>query len=87
MSQRTEYDRDTIGYLRAVGVEGAMLARVEKLMEERDRLQRWKDEALPVMAGLQELGKALGLPPGQLITGQEAADAALALRRRAEGTP
>ena len=38
-------------------------------------LQRWKDEALPVMAGLQELGRALGLPLGERITGERALEA------------
>jgi hypothetical protein len=40
------------------------------------KLRRWKAEALPVLAGLQELGEALGLPLGTRITGQEAAKAA-----------
>ena len=47
---------------------------------ERDELRRWKTEALPVLDGLQELGKALGLPLGSRITGQEALAAVERLR-------
>jgi len=54
------------------------------LLAEVDRLTRWKAEALPVMTGLQELGKALGLTLGESITGPSAVDAANALRARAE---
>lgn len=43
---------------------------------ERDRLRQWKDEALPVLSGLQELGKVLGVPLGGSITGDLAAQAA-----------
>lgn len=43
--------------------------------DERDRLSRWKDEALPVIDGLQELGRALGLPLGSRITGPDALSA------------
>ena len=39
---------------------------------EAERLRGWKAEALPVLDGLQELGKALGLPLGSQITGTEA---------------
>lgn len=39
---------------------------------EVERLRRWKADALPVLDGLQELGKALGLPLGSRITGTEA---------------
>lgn len=48
---------------------------------ERDELRRWKTEALPVLDGLQELGKALGLPPGSRITGPEALAAVERLTR------
>lgn len=48
---------------------------------ERDELSRWKAEALPVLDGLQELGKALGLPLGSRITGQEALAAVERLTR------
>lgn len=51
---------------------------------ERDDLARWKAEALPVMGGLQDLGKALGVPWGERITGPAAVAAAIALRARAE---
>lgn len=37
-----------------------------------DRLNRWKAEALPVLDGLQGLGKALDLPLGTQTTGTEA---------------
>ena len=57
---------------------------VPDLLAEVDRLTRWKAEALPVMTGLQELGKALGLTLGESITGPSAVDAAHALRARAE---
>ena len=57
---------------------------VPDLLAEVDRLTRWKAEALPVMTGLQELGKALGLTLGESITGPSAVDAAHALRVRAE---
>lgn len=43
-------------------------------------LRRWKAEALPVIAGLQELGRALGLPLGEQITGPRAVEAAERLR-------
>lgn len=36
--ERSEYDQWTINYLRGVGVEGALLARVERLIDEKDRL-------------------------------------------------
>ena len=48
---------------------------------ERERLRRWKDEALPVLDGLQELGQALGIPLGSRITGQEALAAVERLTR------
>ncbi len=48
---------------------------------EVERLRRWKDEALPVLDGLQELGKALGIPLGSRITGQEALAAVERLTR------
>lgn len=39
---------------------------------EVKQLRRWKAEALPVLTGLQELGKALNLPLGEQITGESA---------------
>ena len=53
--------------------------------DEVTRLRRWKAEATEVILGLQDLGKALGLPLGERITGTSAAQAAKALRSRAEG--
>ena len=51
----------------------------EPLDAENERLQAWKAEALPVIAGLQELGRTLGLPLGTSITGEQAADKATEL--------
>lgn len=51
--------------------------------DEIERLTRWKAEALPVLDGLQELGKALGLPLGERITGPAALAAVEALKLRA----
>ena len=42
------------------------------LVSEVERLERWKAEALEVMSGLRELGKALGLGLGVQITGPAA---------------
>lgn len=53
---------------------------------ERDRLQRWKDEAIPVLIGLQDLGKALDLPIGTRITGPEAVKAVTAMREELQRT-
>lgn len=44
-----------------------------------DALARWKSGALPVLDGLQEIGKALGLPLGEQITGPAALTAIEAL--------
>ncbi|MCF8610019.1 hypothetical protein L5G28_07570 [Gordonia sp. HY285] len=46
---------------------------VRELLAENEQLQQWKAEAGRVMAELQELGQALGLPLGSRITGTEAA--------------
>lgn len=54
------------------------------LIREVGRLTRWKSEALPVLDGLQELGKALGLPLGERITGPAALEAVERLTARAE---
>ncbi len=43
-------------------------------------LQRWKDEALEVISGLQELGRALDLRLGTSITGPRAVEAVNALK-------
>ena len=45
---------------------------IPDLLAEVERLTRWKREALPVLDGLQELGRALDLPLGTRITGAEA---------------
>lgn len=50
------------------------------LQAEVERLQRWKGEALTVMAGLQDLGAALGMGLGKRITGETAAEKARELR-------
>lgn len=42
------------------------------LVEEVERLEAWKAEAIEVMTSLPELGKALGLPLGVQITGPAA---------------
>ena len=54
------------------------------LVAEVRRLTRWQSEAMPVMAGLQGLGSALGMRLGESITGHAAAEAARALTARAE---
>lgn len=46
--------------------------RILFLVAEVDRLARWKDEAMPVMDGLQDLGRALDLPLGERTTGPAA---------------
>ncbi len=51
-------------------------ATILALIAEVRRLQRWKTEALPVLDGLQELGKALSIPLGKRITGPDAVQAA-----------
>ena len=53
----------------------------QETAKERDELRRWKAEALPVLDGMQELGRALGLPLGSRITGQEALAAVERLTR------
>lgn len=50
--------------------------------DELEALRRWKAEALPVIAGLQDLGRALGLQPGTTITGPAAVEAAEKLRAK-----
>ena len=74
------------GEIEATSTRGEFIARtdVPALLAEVERLARWKAEALPVLVGLQELGRALGLPLGERITGQSAAEAAQALLARAE---
>lgn len=51
--------------------EGHAMQIVDALrgQQEVDHLRRWKSEASEVMMGLQDLGRALGIPPGERITG------------------
>ena len=43
-----------------------------RIIEQVESLERWKFEAIEVMSGLRELGKALGLGLGVQITGPAA---------------
>lgn len=47
---------------------------------EVEDLRRWKAEAMEVMSGLQEVGKALGVRLGERITARATIDRALDLR-------
>lgn len=58
--------------------------RIILLAAEVNRLQRWKDEAMPVMDGLQELGRALDIPLGHSITGPDALAAVQDLQKSHE---
>ena len=60
------------------------VADMDRLREEVERLRRWKMEASEVILGLQDLGKALGVPLGRSITGPLAAEIAGELRVRTE---
>lgn len=76
---------DAYDMARALDREGLLrtgddTGEVAKLRAERDRLQQWKDEAAPVLIGLQDLGKALGVPLGKRITGELAAEQARTLK-------
>lgn len=53
---------------------------VRVLFRELDRLRAWKQEATPLLDGLQDLGRALDLPLGVLVTGPLAVEAANKLR-------
>lgn len=55
---------------------------VPALVAEVRRLRRWKAEALPILDGLQDLGRALDLPIGERITGPAALDAVERLREQ-----
>jgi hypothetical protein len=57
---------------------------LEEARGEVASLARWKEEAMPVMDGLQELGKALRLPLGQRITGPAALEAVQQLHDAAQ---
>lgn len=52
--------------------------------DEVERLRGWKEEAVPILAGLQDLGHALGVPLGHSITGPETAEKARALTAEIE---
>lgn len=54
-------------------------------MSEVEQLRRWKAEASEVILGLQDLGRALGIPLGERITGPVATEAAKRLTARADG--
>lgn len=49
---------------------------------ELTQLRRWKQEATEVILGLQDLGRALGLPLGEQITGRVATETAKQLTDR-----
>ena len=57
---------------------------VPVLLAEVKELTRWKAEALEVIDGLQELGRALGLPLGERVTGPAALEKATTLRAQVE---
>lgn len=46
----------------------------DEARELAGRLHGWKIEAMPVLAGLQDLGQALGVPLGHAITGPESVE-------------
>ena len=58
---------------------------IRALIAEVKRLEAWKREAVTVMGGLQELGKALGLPLGEQVTGPEALAKAKELKESRDG--
>lgn len=49
------------------------------LFDDLDRLTRWKHEAMTLFDGLQDLGRALEVPLGALVTGTLAVEAANSL--------
>lgn len=57
----------------------ALLGALDAAEAENERMREWKAEALPVMAGLQDLGRVLGVGLGQSITGEAGAAKARAL--------
>lgn len=83
--------RQNLGY-RAFVIEDTMVGHVERIVTDRlaaavaraEAAEDWKAQALPVISGLQVLGKALGLRLGTSITGPDAAEAARSLKSRAE---
>ena len=61
-----------------------LVERAKAAEAEVERLSRWQSDALPVIDGLQELGRSLGLILGDSVTGPKAHAAAEALKARAE---
>jgi hypothetical protein len=59
----------------------------DQVAAERDRLLAWKQEAMEVMSGLEELGRALGIPLGVSVTARAVVDAALSLRQGGSQDP
>jgi hypothetical protein len=57
------------------------------LLDDLDALKRWKAEAMAVMSGLEELGRALGIPLGVSVTARAVVDAALELRQGGSQDP
>ena len=86
-NERRNWVASTHGCINAEGNE-AFIATARNewdgLLDEVERLRRWKAEALPVIGGLQTLGRALGLRPGTSITGAAAAEVAGDLRAEVE---
>lgn len=62
----------------------AVAARLTSLTSEVEALRRWKAEASALFDGMQDLGRALGIPLGVVVTGPDAVAAARALSARAE---
>lgn len=56
----------------------------DQLVEEVRQLRSWKAQALPVIEGLWDLGRELGIPLGVVITGPVGVEAARVLRLRHE---
>ena len=75
-------DAELIALLRNTSAE--LVERVKAAEAEVERLSRWQSDALPVIDGLQELGRSLGLILGDSVTGPKARAAAEALKARAE---
>lgn len=57
-----------------------LAGQVRQLEREAEHLRRWKAEALPVIAGLQEIGRELALPLGARVTGPDALEAIRGLK-------
>ena len=81
---RGNVSKRIIGTVLAHELIAELVERVKAAEAEVERLARWQSDALPVMDGLQELGRTLGLILGDSITGPKAHAAAEALKSRAE---